>query len=205
MTKKFLCFATILTTGCHETIQENVNTDEIKVDTTSFPCHFNPVKIQRFGRISQPKLDSVAVSKVIQGLASNGAKFPPYSRFEDFYFLENNKCEDFSVLTFMHKDESCCSTIYFVSSLSGGHNYIDCIKVALIGSDGDWQEEDSFEKSVQGINVVRLIREDVEDSATGKYTSIIKTTIRESIVMNRNGFFQKTRLDSTSIEQKKRS
>lgn len=57
---------------------------------------------------------------------------------ESFYFYQGKQFRDFYLLTFLHTDETCCTTLYGATFLNATDSLINMAVLAYKGGDGGW-------------------------------------------------------------------
>lgn len=152
--------------------------------------HFKKVIESQF-----KKIDSTEYIRIKNLLEIN--ILPIYSRYEKFFISNPTFCGNSDITQFIYKDESCCTSVYYLTHLKGRQKYTDCKLVALSGSDANWSEKDSIVSFKQNtFQVTKLISSGIENEKTGKVWKYENDSIIINYSFQIDGHIIQSRLDS---------
>ena len=120
----------------------------------------------------------------------------PIDEENTFVFKHSKEFKNYNLFTFTYSDETCCTTLYGVTTVKDSINVIDVGVLSYTGGDGGWSGEkygkwlnDSIFKSETVSNYLEELGE--EDN------NYIETdTIWTTIKINQKGFFSEVKKDS---------
>jgi hypothetical protein len=127
----------------------------------------------------------------------HGIEIPKYNKYEQYYLLSKSTQNYFSLFIILHKDESCCKSIYYATKDS--HNTpVDFEKVAISGSDGDWSETDTLQSTFPKSTIVKkIIKQQIFNNSTNDYSHELIDNLTYKILINQSGRISKSTIDST--------
>jgi hypothetical protein len=145
---------------------------------------------------SLPKFDSIKYSALLKQVNIVGKQLPGYNAYEQFYILGYDKKQNYNILRLIHKDESCCTSMYYITISKPDNNILSCEQIATHGSDGDWTENDAVFIYNNEVKTIKLITQQNINSKTNKYDTQTQDSIVVNYILNKMGVISKTRLDS---------
>jgi len=162
-------------------------------------CSLPTYEIESINTNNLIRIDSVRLESMRIKLGSKRNKLPSYSQYEDLFLIDTTYCDGVKITSILYKDESCCKTIFFTAMKEGASVLADCIQVAQVGSDGEWQQVESMREGRNKLLIIRKSQIQIYNNITGQYDSVATTTINYTLELLTNALFRRQTKDSSTV------